>query len=308
MAFSANHAALEGFRIIRREPLTLVVWAVAMLVFSLVYTALFMPMLAPLTALTPSGGPFGPQDPAMVPRMMAVMGRVYAIMIPVLLIFVAVSNAAVYRAVLRPGETGFGRLRLGGDELRLLGLYVLLCLLFFGVYLATIIVAVIVAAIAGMAFHSQSVLAFGAAIAGAVLLVLGVLVWMGVRLSLAGPMTFATGRLSLFKSWPLTKGRFWSLLGCYLLAFVIILVLYVVVMCLYLGSTLVAEGGSMTQATASILKPDMSSIQAYLTPARIAYIVLAAPLSAIMLAVGSAPPAAAYRDIVGDGTPSGGAG
>ena len=182
MAFSANHAALEGFRIIRREPLTLVVWTVVLFAFSLAYTALILPMLAPVAALTPPGGPFAHQDPAMVPRMMALMGRVYAIMVPVLLIFVAVSNAAVYRAVLRPAETGFGRLRLGSDELRLLGLYVLLGLLFFGVYLATIIVAVIVAGIAGMAFHSQSGLAIAIAMVCAVLLALGVLVWMGIRL------------------------------------------------------------------------------------------------------------------------------
>ncbi len=298
MAFSASKAALEGFRIIRREPMTLAVWTVALLVFSLAYMALIMPMMAPAMALAPAGGPLARADPAMVPQMMAVMARVYAIMVPVLLIFSAVSNAAVYRAVLRPEETGFGRLRLGGDELRLLGLYVLLGLLFVGVYLAMIIVAVIPMVIAAMVFHTQGLLAVAAASFVAILIVASVLIWIGVRLSLAGPMTFAKGRISLFKSWPLTKGRFWSLLGCYLIVFVLVLVLYVVMMCLYAGSALVDQGGSPAKAAAFMLRPNLA---AYLTPARIVYVVLAAPLSTLILAIGSAAPAAAYRAIAGEG-------
>lgn len=43
------------------------------------------------------------------------------------------------------------------------------------------------------------------------------LIWLAVRLSLASPLTFDTRRVRVFGSFALTRGRFWSLLGAYLL-------------------------------------------------------------------------------------------
>ncbi len=300
MAFSANEAALEGFRIVRREPLTFAVWTIGVLVFGVGFLALLMPMMAPMMALSSPGTLGARPDPALAAQILPVMGRLYAIMIPMLLIYMAVANAAVYRAVLRPDETRFGRIRLGADELRLLGVSILLGLLYIAVSVGAVIVCMIVAALAALAFRSQIALAMGVSILVAYLIVFGLMIWMGVRLSLAAPMTFAERRIVVFRSWSLTKGRFWGLLGCYLLVFAMLVGLYMAMMCLYGAASLVATGGSLTRAGAFMLRPDMTSLQAYLTPPRIAYMVLVAPLSALILAVSAAPPAAAYRALVAD--------
>ena len=46
----------------------------------------------------------------------------------------------------------------------------------------------------------------------------GAAIYVGVRLSLAGPATCAEGRLVVFESWTMTHGHFWRLLGAYVLA------------------------------------------------------------------------------------------
>jgi uncharacterized membrane protein len=50
--------------------------------------------------------------------------------------------------------------------------------------------------------------------------------WLGVRLSLATPMTFAVHKLSLREAWMLTRGHFWPLLGTILLAIIFYVVIW----------------------------------------------------------------------------------
>ena len=49
------------------------------------------------------------------------------------------------------------------------------------------------------------------------LAVIGLSMWVGVRLSLLSPQTFAEGRINVRESWVLTHGHFWGLLGMFVL-------------------------------------------------------------------------------------------
>jgi hypothetical protein len=110
-------------------------------------------------------------------------------------------------------------------------------------------------------------------------------------------MTFAERRLRVFESWRLTKGRFWRLLGCYGLAVVLMLPIYMVMMTLYFAVTFAFSGGDVGRAMGEIAQPDMTSVAAYFNPARIVYLVLAGAMGGVLNAVMYAPAAAVYREI-----------
>ena len=297
MAFSASEAAFEGFRIIRREPLSVVAWAVVQLIFSAAVTALLLPMMGPVMAMGGLNAARGGASPAAVAAMAAV-GRLYVVMIPIELIFFAILSAAVYRTVLRPGDKGLARLKLGGDELRLAGLFLLLVLLTFVVGIAAGIVAVLLGAGATMA--AQSAPAVGGLLTFVIYLAfMAFFIWFGVRLSFAAPMTFARKRIRVFAAWPLTKGRFWSLFGAYLLAFVFIFIISMAFLALEVAVGLGAAKGSLVQAAAGVFRPDASSLQAYFSPVRLVLLPFSAALAAVIWTIGLAPAAKAYQEITG---------
>jgi hypothetical protein len=122
----------------------------------------------------------------------------------------AMQMGAIYRAVLKPG-LGAGRFRLGHEEWRLVAL---------------ILVAILI--IAAVLFISELMSIFAASAGVNVFLIglvsLAATVFLFVRLSFAGPASFAEGRLMLFRAWPRTRGHFWALLGAYVMALAILLV------------------------------------------------------------------------------------
>ncbi|MEN3745721.1 hypothetical protein TPR58_00980 [Sphingomonas sp. HF-S3] len=134
---------------------------------------------------------------------------------------------AVYRAMLRPSESSFAFMRIGGDEFRMLGLAVIffigIVILYLLMLLATMVVAFVIGAIAGQ----------NTAVAGVLTFVLGIgffalWIWVLVRLSLIFPMTFHRRRIAIDEGWALGKGRFWTLFGSYLVVWLLIVVLALV--------------------------------------------------------------------------------
>jgi hypothetical protein len=289
MAFSATEAAFEGFRLVKREPKSVLAWAAVQLVFGLALTAVMVSVLGPLQAATLSASGTNP-DPVAALQNVGRMFGVLALLTPVYLIYIGVVTGAVYRAVLRPEEKGLARLKLGADELRLVGTWLLMGLLYFGMAFVLAFVAAFVTSAAGVRSPLVSLLP---------LLVLLVVALIGVRLSFAGPMTFAERKIRLLSSWRATKGKFWPLLGCYVLAFIFVLIIYLVLASIGFAGALASAGGSPTQAVQALFRPQVGSLQSYFTPVRLGLAVVSAGLSASMYAIMLAPAARAYKDIAG---------
>jgi hypothetical protein len=301
MDFKVTDAAYEGFRLVRREPKVVAVWALATLTFGVVYSI----------AMAMSGfGRFmsGPAAGTMTPQVLTGLLTGEAVAILGAIVMASVLGAGVYRAVLRPDEAPATRLRLGGDELRLMLLSVIMGLVFTGLMIALMIPMILVGVAVGVAGGLSGAGPSASGMVGVVLVVLvsylallAGLVFFAVRLSLAGVMTFAERRLRVFDSWRLTRGRFWKLLGCYLLVILLVIPIYMVMLAIYGGVTFAFMGGDAGRTISELARPDFSSVAAYFTPARTLYLVLASGLGAVLNAVIYAPAAVVYRSLSGAG-------
>ena len=122
------------------------------------------------------------------------------------------------------------------------------------------------------------------------------MLWVTVRLSLCGPMTFSERRLVVFRAWAVSKGHFWQLLGAYILTFAMGLVAALMAFIVFIalaGVLVVASGGTVADVGA-LFRPDFTSIGSFFTPAMILYQVFGAVITAIYYAVVLAPQAMAY--------------
>ncbi len=301
MAFSATDAALEGFRLARRHPRAVIAWALATLAFNVIsIVSMILIAGSSLTSLMQMG-----RDPSGSPEEMmslfAPLIGLYAVLIPVTLVFVGILTTAVYRATLTDAADRLGFLRLGADEIRQILVALIVGILGFVVIFAVTLVVAIIGGVLAAATSGGG----DPNIAG--IFIMMALIYLGmfvasiafyVKFSFAGPMTFLDRRIRVFQSWGATKGYFWRLFGCYLLA--VVLGVLVALLGWFMGMALMlAFGGDVSQ----MMAPDMSSLSTYLTPAMIAYIVLSSGISALTYAIFLSPAMAAYRDIRGPSTP-----
>jgi hypothetical protein len=202
----------EGLRLLRREPAAAAVW------FSLWLGAFLLSavMLASgetvvLQAHNPNVG---------LAELTGRFGSFAAISVAAFLLVWATTTVAVYRAVLRSRENHFFYLRLGPDELRLA---VMTVVSFFIVLLFGGAPAYLLFVLADPLMRALPALAGNIAALGAVATVC-LEIWLGVRLSLISVETVAEKRFHLTAYWPLARGRFWFLLCCYFICFVLVFV------------------------------------------------------------------------------------
>jgi hypothetical protein len=298
-SFSITDAALEGIRVTRERPLAVVVWAVLYFVAGLASSGLMMLTVGPQFA-TLKAASLGPNTtPAQAMAMLHELAPFYAVIVPFTLVFQSILICAVYRAVLRPGEGAPSYLKLGRDE----GRMVVLSLLMILVAAAVLFTAMFIDTFATLALQQ----AFGqAGMAGAALISLVSLcavVWVAVRLSLAAPMTFTTGRVSLFRAWPLTHNRFWMLFGAYVLANILAVIIFVLSLIVFIaiaGSVLILTGGALADV-GRVFEPSAKSIAANFTPAIIVYQLFMALLWSVLYAIVLAPSAVAYTALSSGG-------
>ncbi|WP_372786821.1 hypothetical protein [Phenylobacterium sp.] len=219
---------------------------------------------------------------------------------PILILGLAVQcvmAAAVYRLIFRHDDTRFGYLRLGVDELRLMGL-TLIC---FGLAMVLVVALTMASAIV-VALASIGGPAMEGFVGGvAWLFSVGILVFVLVRLSLAPVATFAERRLAIFESWTLTRGQFWRLLGAYTLALACIVVIGLLIIVVFFGiaGVIVLMSGGQVADISSFISTDGSSLRGYLSIGVIAYMVVSSVFSALYNAVIAAPGAVAYQQLLG---------
>jgi hypothetical protein len=293
-SFSATDAAFEGFRITREKPRVLLIWAGFYLIVSFLMPILMVTLGGQDLSALESAANDPNVDATAALKNLAALGPLYSFLIPLGLAVQAMMAAAVYRVVLRPSDAGFGYLRLGADEWRLV------CLTFIYVVM-TMLLVFAVALVAGVAAAMTAAVSPAAgAFAGVALglFALGLLVFIGVRLSLAPAITFAERRLAIFDSWALTHGKFWPLLGVYILALASVVVVLLLAMIIFTAVAAIVLGGDIA-AVGALFKPDLSSIKAYFTPPMIAYTVFGALMNSIYYAVLIAPAAVVYKALSG---------
>lgn len=307
MALRAVDAAFAGFGIIRREPLTVAGWGLASVVLGAVFMVGFTSLgLQNIVMPVPGANPSAPPSVSMATMApflsLGLMGLVVG------LISYSVGICAVYRAILRPEEKGWARLRLGADEFRMMGLMLILWLLLMAAYIVLIIVAVAGAAAIGVAALGGGAAAgkevSGGAIAGIMLGVVALyfvllifIAWFGVTFSMAAPMTFDKRALHVFRSWKVVKGHFWPLLGCFALSTIVMLLIYIVFAGVQAALMTAVGGPTMFSALQHPQTPP--SMAAYFAPGPLAVSLVLSFFGAAFYALAFAPAAAAYRDIVG---------
>jgi hypothetical protein len=209
-AYAPTAAALEGFRLIRREPRVALVWTLLWL--AVVMATTLAVATGPPVVLAHGRASSGPGD------IVRKFGPFAPLLILLFLVVWATTTVAAYRIVLRPQDRRYFFLRLGVDELRLAIMTVasaILILVFGGAP------AYLLLALADPLMRALPTLARDIARVGALLTVC-VDVWLGVRLSLIAVETVAERRFHLSAYWPLTRGRFWYLLACYAWCFLMV--------------------------------------------------------------------------------------
>ncbi len=291
MSFSPTDATFEGFRVVRRAPLTILFW-------SLIYVAAFAvtfiavgPSLAGLMAMAErmQGAEPGFAEFEALGR---AFGWIFGVAAPIMLAMGAVLNAAVARSVLRPSEKTFGYVRVGADELRVLATTLILTLAIFVLTLGLYLVL----ALLGFAAYSSGQGWLWLIVVLGALAAIALVVWLSVRWSLAVPIAMAEKRIAPFASFALTKGRFWPLLGMALLAGVM--------------SILVSLLASIVAMPVTLIVGDMDKLAAYegqnvltiLTgawPLLLGWTIVNAVTTSLQLAVMYAPFSAAYLAIKG---------
>ena len=122
-----------------------------------------------------------------------------------------------------------------------------------------------------------------------------------VRLSLAPSMTFADGRISLFRSWPLTAGQFWGLFGAYVLATVLALLVLMLTFVIFaaLALSLKAVTKDQFDLIAAMSTPATMTMQTLFTPSRLVFLVFNALCTTLFFVLTGSVAPAAFRLLSG---------
>jgi hypothetical protein len=210
----------------------------------------------------------------------------------------AILTAAVFRAVLEPGDSRWFYLRFGAREL-----WLALMIVVFGIlsFLVTITMgAVLVPLLMVLAMGAEgNLFAVVPIMLAAVLIAVAVLGWLFVRFSMALPMTFAEQRFRLFESWTMTRGQTWRLIGVGLLLVGIVLALELALLALLVLASLafLGEGGVDEAAASAFFAQDASIWMAELAPWAVGMALVGALLGAVVTTILAAPWAEAYRQL-----------
>lgn len=199
--FSIQEAILAGPRLLLREPLACLIWALIAILFLVVIAAPFAsPLAEAARALMALRGL--PTAEAVAPILEDV-APFYVLLSLGGLVVGAVIETAVYRAMLEPQSGGLAFLRLGGDELWVLLVNAAVAATTTAFQLALTLPLSLMVGIGKIGFPALTgpLLQIGQwAVDAAVF-------WLSLRFALAGPMAFKTRSFAFMPAWRLTRGR-----------------------------------------------------------------------------------------------------
>lgn len=293
MTFPATDCAFEGFRLTRRAPLAVLSWAAAYAVFiGLMFLLVgphFVTVLSVITEMQAQGQTEpSPED---VERLAQAYGVIIGWAMPLGLLFSAVISTAIARSVIRPEDSKFGYLRVGKDELRVLGASLLVSLIMFAVTFAGFMIVTVATA------GAMALPALWLAVVLLSLAIIGLLIWLSVRLSLVVPSTFAEGRIMLKPAFAMTgKKVFWPLLGMAIIAGIMAMLVGL------LGSAVAAPLSLMVGGSEQLVAMQGASVPSLLSalgPMLAVSLVVQAVLSAAQIVIMYAPFSAAYLQLKG---------
>lgn len=233
-----------GFNVLKRRPKELVIWTVIQLVLSVALVAAIMPFMASTAAAQQQAIAGGvPGDPVgAIPAGIGLFALAYLLM----LVWFLMLFTAIVRGAAATGEDSFAWLRFGGDELRLIGLFLLYMVASIVVWL---ILALIFGVIFGLAASASVMAGTAVGIVGGILLFCAI-VWLGVRISLVGAVFVLEKSFAIRKGWQATKGHFWTLLLAYLVMTIAYIVLEVIIVLIMYPGYFSSFGGAADPAQA----------------------------------------------------------
>jgi len=277
----------ETWAVVRANPAAIAVWSIVQLILGLLmrwgmepfYQAQAANALARVQGLPVAFPP---------------LGRFFLMWLVMMVAMIALYNAA-FRAVLFPEDRKAAFLRLGMDELRLLGLVVVLMVAMFVLAIGLgVLISVIGIALGAVLGVSK---AAGGLIALLVMLVLwGGMIFLGVRLSLAAPLTLVRRKIMIGPAWKLTRGHFWTLLGAFLVVAIVVILISILMLLPTMGPMLDAmahPGDPAAQQRFAELQAQQMRLS--LNPFTILQLVMTALFGGVMLAYFGGMPAVATR-------------
>ncbi|MFV4649089.1 hypothetical protein ACNJUT_21090, partial [Mycobacterium tuberculosis] len=130
-------------------------------------------------------------------------------------------------------------------------------------------------------------------------LVIAVLaIWPAVRLSLAEVITFDEKRFSFFDSWSMTRGLFWPMLGAYVLAWLLAVVVTLIAFVAVAVVGLFTLAGVWPRIMAG--ETDFATMAPAFVPVGVAWLVAGTVLGAVSRAIVAAPGPYIYRALKGE--------
>lgn len=299
-AIAVAEAVAEGFGLIRRRPGAVLIWGAVRTLYAIFSFGLVAPIFIARfeDIIKRAGG--GVTTPPDLSSMMALQSA--NLLLSIAGGFVsAILSCAVFRAVLKPEEGRFAYLRLGAAEVFLFLLTFGVAILFILAMVVTVIPLAMVVVIASVV-HAAGVAATIAVVGG--LSLLGLLIFVLIRLSVAGPMMVEDGRFHLTDAWAMTRGHAGELLLVGILLFVMLILMEVVLgaFALAIGLAFLAQAAGSLAAVHSLFARPPAEVLAILAPGLIVIGLVSIPLFGCLWAILAAPWARAYRDLVGAGS------
>jgi hypothetical protein len=249
--FSPTDAVFAGFRFAREHPAAILIWAA----YYLIVTAVAVTAMADLGGGSLTALPIAVQgsnpDPQQLMKLVDEVAPAVMFAALVMIVFGSVLSTAILRVRMTPGPHPWGGIRLGGAELKLLAAKLLVFAVAFVVEIAISLVAATLESVGAP---------------GVLVLSIGLILLMAplmIRLSLAGVVSQAEGRINPARSFQLTQPLFWRLLGAYVLLAAIMLVILVLVTIIFtalLGAVTLGSGGNMDQMAMALLQGRMADL------------------------------------------------